>query len=205
MDRDAEPISDQWRYSEPGSDNVLYLPRRDGARDPKGDPGHVVPQEDQYVSGTHFEAPLIVYRPDGSLKSEWWFSADGAHRIDGPAYVRHNRDGSRVEHWYLHHRRHRTSGPAVIEWTKDGSVRRAQWWIGGKEVTEIAESFLAEAEAPWPFDTTDESVFLRRCVGELRSRRPGDESMRPEPIVVGVCLASLFWLPVVLTAALLWA
>jgi hypothetical protein len=29
--------------------------------------------------------------------------------------------------------------------------------------------------------------------------------MRPEPIVVGVCLASLFWLPVVLTAALLWA
>jgi hypothetical protein len=170
-----------------------------------GDACGAGPQEDRYVSGNPLDPPLTVYRPDGTLKSEWWFSADGAHRIDGPAYVRHNRDGSRIEHWYLHHRRHRTSGPAVIEWTKDGGVRRAQWWIGGKEVTDIAESFLAEAEAPWPLDTTNESTLLRRCVGELRSRRQSDEIMRPEPIVVGVCLASLFWLPVVLTVALLWA
>lgn len=205
MDRDAEPISDQRRHGEAGNDNVLYFPYREGARGVAGDACGVGPQEDRYVSGNPLDPPLTVYRPDGTLKSEWWFSADGAHRIDGPAYVRHNRDGGRIEHWYLHHRRHRTSGPAIIEWTKDGCVRRAQWWIGGREVTEIAESFLAEAEAPWPLDTMNESTLLRRCVGELRSRRQNDEIMRPEPIVVGVCLASLFWLPVVLTVALLWA
>jgi hypothetical protein len=157
------------------------------------------------MSGGHRGEPLAVYRPDGTLKSEWWFGADGAHRIDGPACIHHNRDGSRVEHWYLHHRRHRTSGPAIIEWMKDGGVRRARWWIGGKEVTDIAEAFLAEAEVAWPLDEVSEGIFLRRCVSELRSYRPSDEIMRPEPIVVGVCLASLFWLPVVLTVALLWA
>lgn len=205
MDRDAEQISDWRRYGEAGTDNVLHFPRRERARGSEGDASDVCAPEDRHAPGNHHEGPLIVYRPDGTLKSEWWFSTDGAHRIDGPAHVRHARDGSRVEHWYLHHRRHRTSGPAVIEWTKDGSVRRTQWWIGGSEVTEIAESFLAEAEAPWPLDSMNESTLLRRCVGELRSRRPSEEIMRSGPIVAGVCLASLFWLPVVLTVTLLWA
>ncbi|MGL4960182.1 MAG: hypothetical protein ACRC67_03040 [Inquilinus sp.] len=205
MDRDAGQISEQQRSSEADDSNVVYLPRREGTRRSECDSGNLDGQGDRYESGNPLDPPLTVYRPDGTLKSEWWFSADGAHRIDGPAYVRHNRDGGRIEHWYLHHRRHRTSGPAIIEWAKDGSVRRAQWWIGGKEVTEIAESFLAEAETPWPLDTMNESTLLRRGVGELRSRRQNDEIMRPEPIVVGVCLASLFWLPVVLTVALLWA
>ncbi|WP_155888794.1 hypothetical protein [Inquilinus limosus] len=205
MDRGSEPISCQKRFPKLDKTKILHFPRRDLTRHPAGDPDDHLSQVDRCMSGGHREAPLIVYHPDGAPKSEWWFSVDGAHRTDRPAYVRHNRDGSRVEHWYLHHRRHRTDGPAVIEWMKDGSVRCSKWWVAGREVTDIAESFLAESEASWPFDEVDERIFLRRCVYELRARDPGAETMRREPILVGMGLASLFWLPVIVTVALLWA
>ena len=77
MNRDAEQISEQQRSSETDDSNVVYFPRRERARGLEGDASDVGTPED------HREGPLIVYRPDGTLKSEWWFGADGAHRIDG--------------------------------------------------------------------------------------------------------------------------
>jgi len=204
MDRNSSPISARGRDGGPGNGTILYFPLRERPAGPR-EAGGGAPRPERYVAGRHHEPSLAVYRPDGSLKSAWWLDIDGlVHRPDGPAYVRHDPDGSRVEHWYLRHRLHRTSGPAIVEWARDGSVRRAQWWVAGREVTEIAEEFLDDTEVAWPLDATGETSFLRRCVCALRDNLR-DDAVGPKPIVTGVCLTSLFWLPVILTVVLLWA
>ena len=159
--------------------------------------------------GLSGQASLTFYHPDGTLKSELWFDEDKAHRVDGPAYVRYHRDGSRREHWYRDHQRHRTNGPALVEWARDGSIRQARWWIGGTDVTTVAELFLAETDAHWPLDAADEITFIRRCFGERQDAdqdaRPPERVMSWGPILTALCLASVFWLPLFLTVALLWA
>jgi len=115
------------------------------------------------LAGRHHQTgkpTVTVYHADGTPKFEWWFVADEAHRVDGPAFIHHRQDGSRLERWYQHNQRHRTDGPAVIERAGDGSIRRAEWWLGGRNVTAAAEAFLAETRAPWPFDATQEASFL---------------------------------------------
>lgn len=132
-------------------------------------------------------------------------ASDGPpHRADGPAQILTDEDGGRHEHWYLRHRRHRTDGPAIIERARDGSVRKAEWWVGGWNVTDIAEAFLAETKASWPLDRAHESAFLRWCVRELRREWPSVDGMGWGSIATAACLASLFWVPLVLTVVLLW-
>ncbi|WP_051248786.1 hypothetical protein [Inquilinus limosus] len=165
---DSKQIMEQRWYKRFGGDEAGYRLHRDAA------PARVeyhengaVRREDWYRAGRYHqtERPAVtVYHPDGTPKFEWWFVADEAHREDGPAYVHYGRDGSRLERWYRYNQRHRTDGPAVIERDRDGVVRKAEWWLGGKEVTAAAEAFLAETGARWPFDPKTETRFLEQVL-----------------------------------------
>ena len=124
-------------------------------------------REDWFQAGRYHQTgkpAVTVYHPDGTPKFEWWFLADEAHREDGPAYVHYGRDGGRLERWYRHNHRHRTDGPAVIEFDPDGVVLKAEWWLGGKDVTTAAEAFLAETGTRWPLDARTEARFLEQVL-----------------------------------------
>ena len=182
--------------------SLLHFPRRIAAAR-SGQGGRAAPGAGCWPAPGR-DGPLAVYRPDGRLRSEWWFQAGDTHRLDGPAYIRHFEDGSRLEQWYRCNLRHRTDGPAVVERMSDGGLRKAQWWIGGNDVTAEAEAFLAETRGRWPLDAAQQAAFLRRCAGEWCERSSAEASMSLRPIVMGVCAAGVLWLPVILAVALLW-
>ncbi|MFE0757981.1 hypothetical protein ACFW16_28735 [Inquilinus sp. NPDC058860] len=147
--------------------------------------------------------PLIVYRGDGTPKSEWRFAPGASGRIRGPAYVQRRLDGSRIEHWYRESRLHRTDGPAVIEWTEDGCIRKAEWWIDGQDVTSTAEAFLSDTRARWPLDPGHESVFLCRQVVRGEGGATVADRLSWHSLVVGLCLVGPFWMLITLSIVFL--
>lgn len=165
---DATQIMEQRWYKRFSDGETGYLLHRDGApaRVEYHDNG-AVRREDWFQAGRYHQTAkpaVTVCHPDGTPKFEWWFLADEAHREDGPAYIHFGRDGSRLERWYRHNQRHRTDGPAVVELDQGGIVVKAEWWLGGKDVTAAAESFLAETGARWPFDARTEARFLEQVL-----------------------------------------
>jgi len=164
---DSRQIMEQ-RWYKPFGSEPSYLLHRDTA------PARVeyyedgtVRREDWCQAGKYHqtEKPAVtVYHADGTPKFEWWFVADEAHRLNGPAYIYHHQDGSRLERWYQHNQRHRTDGPAVIERAGDGAIRKAEWWLAGKDITAAAEEFLADQGLGWPFDRAQEATFLERIL-----------------------------------------
>lgn len=165
---DSRQMMEQRWYEAFGSDQSGFLLHRDEA------PARVeyyengaVRREDWCQAGRYHETgkpAVTVYRTDGTPKFEWWFVADEAHRVGGPAYVYYHQDGGRLERWYRHNQRHRTDGPAIIERSGDGGVLKAEWWLGGKDVTAEAEAFLAETNVQWPFDSKQETAFLDKVL-----------------------------------------
>ena len=56
------------------------------------------------------------------------------HRIDGPAIIWYNQDGSvECEYYHVNNKRHRLDGPAQIWYHEDGSVKDGFYYINNKE------------------------------------------------------------------------
>lgn len=162
---DAQPMIEQRQHKAFRGDATGFLLRQAPAQTPAphAETGFGPWEEWSQVSQSHQTGrpAVTVYYPDGSPRFEWWFAADEAHRVDGPAYVAYHKGGGRLERWYRHNKRHRTDGPAVIERNGDGFIMKTEWWIGGENVTALAEAFMVEIDSQWPFDPQQEAAFLQ--------------------------------------------
>jgi hypothetical protein len=69
------------------------------------------------------------------------------HRIDGPASVEYNSDGSRTEKWYKNGLLHRIDGPARIEYLSNGD-RCEEWFNEGKRYREnnLPRAYLIQSD-----------------------------------------------------------
>ena len=81
----------------------------------------------------------IYTKEQGSfdLTQEEWcnfdFNTVTIHRIDSPAMIWYDKDGSVWrEYYYINDKCHRIDGPAIIWYDKDGSVRREYYYINNK-------------------------------------------------------------------------
>ena len=69
-----------------------------------------------------------------SFRAEEWFRDDKRHRVDGPASVVFNGDGSKTEEWYSDGQLDRIDGPARVKVERDGTVTREEWYRYGEQV-----------------------------------------------------------------------
>ena len=76
-----------------------------------------------YDDGSYRE----IYHKKGD--KDYW------HKVDGPAYIAYNPDGSiQYEEYWINNQRHRVDGPACIDYNPDGSIRCEEYWINGEEL-----------------------------------------------------------------------
>ena len=159
-------------------------------------------------SGTHppFRASktssFVVYRWDGTPKSEWLRDGDRPGGSRGPTHIRHRPDGSRIECWYRESRLHRADGPALIERAASGRILSRQWWIEGRNITAVAETFIRETGARWPLDPGHQSILLCRQLVSGEGSAAAADRLGWRSILTALRCVAPFWLLLGLSIAL---
>ena len=82
------------------------------------------------------------YDEDGNINSEYYILDKEDilifHRLDGPAVLYYNKDGSIGSvKYYINGENHREDGPAIIHYNKDGSVNKEIYYINGIQYDEL--------------------------------------------------------------------
>jgi len=58
------------------------------------------------------------------------------HREDGPAYIEYWKSVERIyEAWYINNKRHRIDGPARIYYNPDGTIYKNYYYISGERLS----------------------------------------------------------------------
>ncbi len=75
--------------------------------------------------------PTISIYSDRGLINEQWIINGELHRINGPAFVNVQPNGSVIEKYYEHNKLHRKKGPAVIIYNVHDDPITQEWWTNG--------------------------------------------------------------------------
>ncbi|WP_144445501.1 hypothetical protein [Inquilinus limosus] len=138
-------------------------------------------------------SPLVVRRRDGTPGSEGRCDGERDSRAIDPAYVQYRPDGSRIEFWYRDNRLNRIDGPAVIERAANGRILSQEWWIDGRNITDLAEAYLRETGARYPLDPGHQSILLcRQLLGGERAAMLAD-CLGWRSILTALCYVGPFW------------
>jgi len=79
----------------------------------------------------------IWYNKDGSIQSEEYVINNELHRDNGPAYIQYSKNGSICyEAYYTNGEAHRLDGPAEIWYNKNKTIQSKEWWINGNIIQE---------------------------------------------------------------------
>ena len=138
-------------------------------------------------------SPFVAHRWDGAPGSEWRHGGGQDRHTADLAHVRYLPDGSRIETWYRGSRLNRVDGPAVIERAASGRILNQEWWIDGRNITDVAEAYVRETGARCPLDPGHQSLLLcRQLVGGGGTAMFAD-SLGWRSILTALCYVGPFW------------
>lgn len=101
---------------------------------------------------------VIEWNVNGTLKCEKWFQFDSLHNVNGPAIKLYEDGTCTEEYWYYENRKHRLDGPAYTKYLN--GISYSSWWVNDKCVDTDVNELIAYFVLPPKYENWNREQIL---------------------------------------------